>query len=309
MTDTDRPAWLDDELFSFESRFVAIDGHTVHYVNEGSGPTLLLLHGNPTWSFVYRDVIRALGDEFRCIALDYPRFGLSPARPSYRFLPEEHTQVVTAFVDALDLSGVTLVAHDWATHRPRHRGAATGRVRGSGAGQHLGLARHGRPPLRGRLPPDGRTAGTPADQSVEPAAQRPDPRRHRLRKPTAAEMAHYRQALATAGRRDASAVLPRRITASRSFLAEVEAGLADLALLPALIVWGNADFAFGAKERQRWEQIFADDQTVIVEGAGYFVQSDAPDRFAAAIRDWRAQPAQRDRRRRGVARREASTES
>jgi haloalkane dehalogenase len=65
-----RPAWVDAELFPFQSRFVNIDGHTVHYVDEGSGPTLLLLHGNPTWSFVYRDVIRTLRDEFRCIALD-----------------------------------------------------------------------------------------------------------------------------------------------------------------------------------------------------------------------------------------------
>ncbi|TMC47444.1 MAG: alpha/beta fold hydrolase [Chloroflexi bacterium] len=76
-----RPAWVDAELFHFQSRFVNIDGHTVHYVDEGSGPTLLLLHGNPTWSFVCRDVIRTLRDEFRCIALDNPGFGLSTARP------------------------------------------------------------------------------------------------------------------------------------------------------------------------------------------------------------------------------------
>jgi hypothetical protein len=104
MTDTRRPAWVDDDLFPFESRFVTIDGHTIHYVDEGSGPTLLFLHGNPTWSFVYRDVIRALRDEFRCVALDYPGFELSSPRPGYQCLPEEHTYVVTAFVDALGLS-------------------------------------------------------------------------------------------------------------------------------------------------------------------------------------------------------------
>lgn len=85
-------------------------------------------------------------------------------------------------------------------------------------------------------------------------------------------------------------MLPRRITASRAFLAGVEAGLGDLASLPTLIVWGDADIAFRAKERQRWEQIFADHHTVIVEGAGHFVQSDAPKEFAAAIRDWRSTP-------------------
>src|SRR5262249_2744327 len=96
-----RPAWVNDELFPFESRFLELDGHVVHYVDEGSGPTLLLLHGNPTWSFEYREVIRALRGQFRCVALDYPGFGLSSPRPGYRYLPEEHAQVVTAFVDAL----------------------------------------------------------------------------------------------------------------------------------------------------------------------------------------------------------------
>ena len=52
-----RPDWVSDELFPFESRFVEIDGHIVHYVDEGEGPPLVMYHGNPTWSFVYRTVI------------------------------------------------------------------------------------------------------------------------------------------------------------------------------------------------------------------------------------------------------------
>jgi haloalkane dehalogenase len=80
----ERPAWVDDKLFPFESRFVEPDGNVVHYVDEGSGPILLMLHGSPVWSFVYRDVIAALRDRFRCIALDFPGFGLSTGAPSYR---------------------------------------------------------------------------------------------------------------------------------------------------------------------------------------------------------------------------------
>ena len=49
----ERPAWVDDELFPFQSRFLDLDGHRVHYVDEGSGPTLLFLHGNPTWGFLF----------------------------------------------------------------------------------------------------------------------------------------------------------------------------------------------------------------------------------------------------------------
>jgi haloalkane dehalogenase len=288
MADTGRPAWVDDELYPFGSRFVTIDGHTVHYVDEGSGPTLLLLHGNPTWSFVYRDVIRALRDEFRCVALDYPGFGLSSARPGYRYLPEEHAAVVVAFLDHLGLSDATLVVHDWGG--PIGLYAAEQRP---DTFERLVLTNTWAWPLNGELPVElaSRLLGGPIGHEL---ARRFNlfvnamiPAGHRRRKPTADEMAHYRQALATPGRRGASAVLPRHITASRAFLAGVEARLADLASLPTLIVWGDADVAFRAKERQRWEQVFADHHTVIVEGAGHFVQSDAPEEFAAAIRDWR----------------------
>jgi haloalkane dehalogenase len=281
-----RPTWVDDELFPFESRFVDIDGHAVHYVDEGSGPTLLFLHGNPTWSFVYRDVIRALREEFRCVALDFPGFGLSSPREGYRYLPEEHAQVVTGFVDALALSGVTLVAHDWGgpiglaavEQRPS---AFDGLVLANTWGwpmtrdpkAHVASHLMGGPMARLLI----RRFNLFVNAMI--------PAGHRLRKPAADEMDHYRNALATADRRQASAVLPRRITASRAFLAEVEAGLPSLASLPTLIVWGDADIAFGSKERRRWERIFTDHRAVIVEGAGHFVQSDAPDRFAAAIRD------------------------
>ncbi len=104
---------MSDELFPYASRFVDVDGHLVHYVDEGSGPVLLMLHGNPTWSFLYRDVIAALRDGFRCVAVDHPGFGLSQASPGYGASPAEHAQVLAHLVAQLDLRDVTLVLHDW----------------------------------------------------------------------------------------------------------------------------------------------------------------------------------------------------
>src|SRR3954451_9029968 len=108
-----RPAWVDSRLYPFEDRWVEANGARVHYVDEGSGPTLLMLHGNPTWSFLYRDVIKGLSDGHRCIALDYPGFGLSGAPPGYSFTAAEHAAVVERFVEALDLRDVTLMVQDW----------------------------------------------------------------------------------------------------------------------------------------------------------------------------------------------------
>jgi haloalkane dehalogenase len=305
MAGMERPGWVDAELFPFESRFVDVDGHTIHYVDEGSGPTLLLVHGNPTWSFVYRDVIRALRDKFRCIALDLPGFGLSRARAGYGYLPEEHAEVLTAFVDSLQLGGVTLVAHDWGG--PVGLAAVEQRP---GAFEGLVLTNTWGWPITGdrRFEVVSHLMGGPLGRLL---IRRFNlfvnvliPAGHRLREPSAAEMEHYRHALASPDRRRSSAVLPRRITASRAFLATVEAGLADLASLPTLIVWGDADFAFRSKERERWEKLFPDHHTVIIEGAGHFVQSDAPDQFASAILAWPSPPAEWDTARRGRVRRE-----
>jgi haloalkane dehalogenase len=292
MTDTTsniRPSWVDDDLFPFESRFVDIGGHTVHYVDEGSGPTLLLLHGNPTWSFLWRDVIRALRNDFRCVALDYPGFGLSTASPGYRYLPEEHAEVVTGFVDALGLEGVTLVGQDWGG--PIGLAAAQRRPR---LVERLVLANTWAWPVNGVLHFEafGRIVGGPPVRflvrQLNLLVNAFIPTGHRRRKPSAAEMAHYQKALNSPGRRHASAVLPGRVLASRAFFAEVEAGLVDVAHLPTLIVWGDADIAFRPQERERLQAAFPEHETVIVEGAGTYVESDAPEEFITAIRNWTA---------------------
>jgi haloalkane dehalogenase len=291
MVVTERPDWVDDELFPFESQFIDIDGHRLHYIDEGSGPTLLFLHGNPTWSFDYRYVVTSLRREFRCIAVDYPGFGLSSAAPGYRYLPADHALAISAFVESLALDGVTLVAHDWGgpiglatVQQHRHafdRLVLTNTWAWPVADPLVQVMSHAMGSPVGRL----------LIRQLNLFVNVMIPVGHRLTKPTNKEMAHYQKALGSPARREASAVFPREITASRAFLAQIEAGLPDLASMPTLIVWGDADFAFGAKELRQWEQVFTDCQTVIADGAGHFVPSDAPEQFADAIRNWHAQPA------------------
>ncbi|PND55904.1 alpha/beta hydrolase [Mycobacterium sp. ENV421] len=290
MTVARRPGWVDDKLFPFVSRFVDIDGHTVHYVDEGSGPTLLFLHGNPTWSFVYRDVIKALRREFRCIAIDYPGFGLSTAAAGYRYLPSEHAEVVGAFVDALELTHVTLVVHDWGgpiglSVIEKHPEAFDRLVVGNTwawptDAPHVQIMSHVMGGPLGRL----------LIRQFNLFVNLMIPAGHRLAKPSRDEMAHYQKALDSPARRDASAIFPRELTASRAFLAEVEAGQPAIADIPTLIIWGDADIAFRESDLRRWERTFPNHRTVIADGAGHFVQSDAPEQFASAIRDWCSQP-------------------
>ncbi len=62
------------ELYPFESKWFDSSVGKVHYIDEGSGRPILFLHGNPTWSFLYRGIVLRLKDRFRCVAIDYPGF-------------------------------------------------------------------------------------------------------------------------------------------------------------------------------------------------------------------------------------------
>jgi haloalkane dehalogenase len=101
--------------FPFESRFVRVNGHRMHYVDEGAGEPILLLHGNPTWSFLYRKFIpRLVAAGYRAIAPDHIGFGLSdkPAR-EHDFSLENHIANLAEFIRKLGLTNVTVVCQDW----------------------------------------------------------------------------------------------------------------------------------------------------------------------------------------------------
>jgi acyl-CoA synthetase (AMP-forming)/AMP-acid ligase II/pimeloyl-ACP methyl ester carboxylesterase len=101
------------QLLPFQSRFVSVGGYRMHYIDEGTGPVVLLLHGNPTWSFLYRNVIRELRDSFRLIAPDFLGCGLSDRTPGVRFKALDRINQLEEFVTALGLKKFSMVMHDW----------------------------------------------------------------------------------------------------------------------------------------------------------------------------------------------------
>jgi len=105
--------WIDRELYPFASRYIELEGQRLHYIDEGSGETVLFVHGTPSWSFEWRDQVRALSARFRCIALDHLGFGMSDKPEHAAYKPEDHARRLAAFVRALDLRDVTMVVHDF----------------------------------------------------------------------------------------------------------------------------------------------------------------------------------------------------
>jgi haloalkane dehalogenase len=100
--------------FDFTPHYLTLDGLRMHYLDEGEGDPVLLLHGEPTWSFLYRKLIPELRAGFRCIAPDYFGFGRSD-KPTDRtwYSYDRHAESIAAFVRHLDLRRLTVVVQDW----------------------------------------------------------------------------------------------------------------------------------------------------------------------------------------------------
>lgn len=89
------------------------NGLSMHYLDEGKGETLLFVHGNPTWSFYWRNLVKAFSDRYRCVVPDHIGCGLSSKPQDYAYTLANHIENLTKLVKALDLREITLVVHDW----------------------------------------------------------------------------------------------------------------------------------------------------------------------------------------------------
>ncbi|MDN5201337.1 alpha/beta fold hydrolase [Fulvivirgaceae bacterium BMA10] len=107
-----RPEWLPYELYPFNNRYIEIDGNLIHYVDEGKGPVILFSHAPVAWSFMFRDFIQELKRDFRCIALDYPGFGLSKPHMNYAPGLRNQARILESFMEELKLTDVYLLGHD-----------------------------------------------------------------------------------------------------------------------------------------------------------------------------------------------------
>jgi pimeloyl-ACP methyl ester carboxylesterase len=106
---------IDPALYPFDSHWLDLGpGQRMHYLDEGSGPPVLLLHGNPSWSFYYRNLILALRTTHRCIAPDHIGMGLSDKPQDRPYTLAQRVADVQTLMDSLAFADpVTLVVHDW----------------------------------------------------------------------------------------------------------------------------------------------------------------------------------------------------
>jgi haloalkane dehalogenase len=270
-------------LYPFTSRWLDSSAGRVHYVDEGAGRPILMCHGNPTWSFLYRHVIQRLRGRFRCIAPDYPGFGLSDRPPGYGYTPAEHTSVVEELVRTLDLHDLIVMGHDW--------------------GGPIGLSAACADPDRVTGLVLGGTWFWPADLRFRifsttmssPPLQRAILQRNLFverfiprgtnRELSAEEMEHYRGVQPTPASRVGVAEFPRQIVRARAFLQRLAEDVPrTLGAKPTLITFPMGDAAFRPGQvLPRLRSAFAEAVVVELPDANHFFVEDAPDEVADAV--------------------------
>jgi len=270
------------DLFPFRSRWFDSRVGRVHYIDEGEGPPILFLHGNPTWSFAYRGIVIRLRKRFRCIAVDYPGFGLSEHPDDYGYTPAEHANVVLDLVRHLDLTGLTIMGQDW----------------GGPIGMRVALDETAR--LRALVM--GNTWYWPTEalhmkafsyvMSSAPMQRMilernffvermiPAGVKHRLAPEV---MDHYRDVLPTVGSRFGVAELPRQILSASFWLGEIAHAVPRMLRdVPLLLTWGMLDLTFSPRFMDRFREDFRSVK-VFRLAAKHFIQEDAPAEISEAV--------------------------
>jgi haloalkane dehalogenase len=286
------------ELYPFESHFYERRGLRQHYLDEGLGDPILMLHGNPSWSFFYRDVIKAVRGSYRAIVPDHIGCGYSdkPADSRYRYTLESRVDDLEALLDHLGVSGdLTLLLHDWGgmigmAYALRHPERIRRIALLNTAAFHLPTSTKLPLPLR-----IVRNTWLGAQLVLRfNAFARGATRLAVTRRPMARELRNAHCRPYDSPRHRISTLrfvqdIPLAVgDPSYDLVGRSQAGLEAGAFrnIPTLICWGMRDFVFDEHFLARWIEYWPDAEVHRFEDCGHYVLEDAPDEIIELLRDF-----------------------
>lgn len=273
-----------EKLFPFKRNYFEMLGHRIHYVDEGSGPVIVLFHACPMWSFSFRDLIGDLSKDHRVIAFDLPGFGLSGRPIDFDYSLNGFINLTEQFISHLKLKDMTLVLHGWggtvgmgyAVEHPHQ-------VKALIIMNSLGNSTY-HPPLRLRLcriPYIGMKLA-----SIFKLLQTGRVKRQSKEVRQAYEFPYKDPAAMLAMQRFIYEIptVPEADSVQR--LLEIETGMWIFRSTPALILWATRDWLYPLRLLKSWRHFLPDAQVHKIPRAGRYIQEDAPQQLRVIIRSF-----------------------
>jgi len=284
---TETDTWLDRKEYPFKNNYFDLPMGKMHYVDEGQGEPIVFLHGNPGWSFEYRNAIKELCKTNRCIANDHLGFGLSDKSYKWNYLPESHAENFEKFINTLKLENIILVVNDWggpiglsyAIHYP-------GKIR------HLILlntwmwsvkddpyyrkysAFMGGPIGRFLI----RNFNFFGKIMVKKIVGNPQKLSKHIHK-------HLFKPLETKNDRKGCWTFPKEVISSSEWLDSLWQQRDKIKDLPATIIWGMKDIAFREKELNVWVNLMTNKKVIKLDTIGHYPQEEATEVFIRELKE------------------------
>lgn len=279
--------------YPFASNYLDLDGARYHYLDEGAGETLLFVHGNPTWSFAWRNLIKDLSADYRCVAVDHIGCGFSDKPQDYPYTLDQHVTNLTRLINTLDLNNTTLIAHDWggaigmgtATRLPERFSRFvlmnTAAFRSTSIPLRISLCRI---PVFGTLAIRGMNAFARA--AISMAVEKHERMTRAVRTGYLAPYGNWADRIATL--RFVEDIPLKKQHPSYGTLKQIEEGLQQFREYPVLFPWGEKDWCFTPQFLEEFLNFFPDAETLRIPEAGHYVFEDAHEKLIPRIREFLA---------------------
>ncbi len=275
------PKWLDRNEYPFNSHYFELPMGKMHYLDEGEGEPIIMVHGNPGWSFEFRKVVREIAKFNRCIVPDHIGFGFSDKPFDWSYLPKNHADNFESFMESLDLNPGTLVLNDWGgpiglSYAIKHPEKIKkiiilntwmwsvendpyyqkfSKMMGGSFGRFM--IKHFN--IFGKM-----------------VVKKAVGDRKKLTKDT---HRHYYKHLETPKDRKGCYVFPKEIIGSSKWLDSLWQQKGKITSIPTTIIWGMKDIAFREKELHYWIEHWPNSKVIRLEEVGHFPQEEAPERI------------------------------
>ena len=277
-----KPEWLDTKEYPFKSHYLQLEAGKMHYIDEGKGTPIVMIHGTPAWSFLYRNIIKILRKKYRCIAVDLIGFGLSDKPDDFSYKPRAHAANFEQLMDHLKLTDVTLLVHDFGApigfaYAIKHPSNVKRIVMLNSWTWSLSKHQTFGKTSKYLVGPLGKflhsklnvSAKTLVNELFEEEEKIPEPIKE-----------HYVQGLGNPNQRVKKLACARELVGVTKWYEELWKERKKIQDIPTLILWGERDKLIKIEALQRWKKFFHECYVIHFEDSGHFLVEDNAEEIA-----------------------------